>query len=330
MFVRPGEWRKEKTIWLAWPYDESLWQEDLVGAQLETVELVAALAQENTVLLVPTKEELDSATAKIKDRGNLSFKVMPYGDIWLRDTMPIFVKDERGKTAAVIPTFNGWGNKYLFVDDEALAARVADVLLVHKISSDLVFEGGAIDCDGAGTLLTTESCLLNPNRNPLLAREDVEEEFARLFGVSKVIWLKDGLKNDHTDGHIDTIARFIGPQHVAIMVPEGRDDPNYDVLMAIKSALELERDAYGNPLQLVELPSPGAVLNRDGELMPASYVNCIIGDATVVVPQYGSPHDHEAVRIMQAHCTERVVGVSAKSILSGGGAFHCMSQEFYR
>jgi agmatine deiminase len=263
------------------------------------------------------------------ERDNVALKVVEYGDIWLRDTLPIFVKDEHGKSVAVIPRFNGWGGKYLFPDDLGLATRVANLLLVPKVFSQIVFEGGAIECDGAGTLLTTEQCLLNPNRNRL-SKKTIEEEFARLFGAKKIIWLKRGLKNDHTDGHIDTLARFIGPQKVAIMSPTDKTDPNYDVLLDIRQQLISETDAHGNQLDLLEVPSCGAVMNSRGEIMPASYCNFLMGDNTLVVPLYGEKTDLLAIEAFKRSVNLSVVGLMAKAILSGGGAFHCISQEYFR
>lgn len=329
MYFRPAEWRKGKVIWLAWPFDLTLWGDDLAPAQKEFVALVHALRNEQLVILFPSYEEINQAS--FKQSSHVDFKVLPYGDIWLRDTMPIFVKDDKNQTVAVLPQFNGWGGKYQFADDLSLASRVADSLLVQKLPSPLIFEGGSIECDGLGTLITTEQCLLNPNREGTKKpdKSTFEREFARVFGAKKVIWLKNGLKNDHTDGHIDTIARFIGPQKVAIMVPE-RSDPNYDELIAIKKQLEHETDALGKKLELIELPSPGAILNRQGELMPASYLNFIIGDETMVVPLYQSPRDDEAVHILADAVKLDVEGLSARAILTGGGAFHCISQEFYR
>jgi agmatine deiminase len=329
MYMRPAEWHTGKTIWLAWPFDQSLWGDDLYAAQREFISLVHALSSENLVVMVPNKDELVRMSGQIPNGPHIALKVIPYGDIWLRDTLPIFVKDEHGHTVAVIPTFNGWGNKYLFDDDRDLSVRVANLLLIKKVFSKIVFEGGAIESDGAGTILTTEQCLLNPNRNPSRKKDEIEENFKTLFGASKVIWLKAGLKNDHTDGHIDTIARFIGPQRIAIMTPRHRSDPNYDVLMDIKETLSDQSDAHGNKFELIEIPSPGVVLNRDGQIMPASYLNFLMGDETLVVPLYGSVYDQEAVALLKQAVKLNVIGISARFILTGGGAFHCISQEYY-
>jgi agmatine deiminase len=330
MYTRPAEWRKDKVIWLAWPFDQALWGEDLAGAQKEFIALVSALKNEHVVVLCPNSEELKLLSAHIDEHDNLSLKIVPYGDIWLRDTLPIFVKDERGRTVAMIPKFNGWGKKYLFNNDEDLSTRVADLLLCPKIYSRVVFEGGAIESDGAGTFLTTEQCLLNINRNPSLNKKAIEEDWQAHLGAQKVIWLKEGLKNDHTDGHIDTLVRFIGPQKITIMHPNFKDEPNYTVLRAIKEQLSKETDAYDHHFELVELPSPGIVLNRHGDLMPASFLNFIIGDHTAIIPLYGTSYDNEAVKILSSALRLKVVGLSAKAILTGGGAFHCISQEYYR
>ncbi len=330
MYFRPAEWQKHKTIWLAWPADQELWGEDLALAQQEFLDLVKALEHEHVVIIAPTAQELDVVEGRVDLQPNLSFRVMPYGDIWLRDTFPIFVKDESGQTAAVLPRFNGWGEKYSFADDLDLSERLVKMLKLPYERSNVVFEGGAIESDGCGTILTTEQCLLNPNRNPSISKSDIEKEFARCFGARKIIWIKEGLKNDHTDGHIDTIARFIAPRTIAIMLPASKDDPNYDVLMAIKTQLASESDADGQLFTLVELPSPGKIVNDNGAVMPASYLNFIMGDDTLVVPLYGAKEDKNAVSIFAKAVNVRVVGVSAKAILSGGGAFHCISQEFYR
>jgi agmatine deiminase len=330
MYHRPAEWHHDKTIWLAWPWDNSLWGEDLGPAQDEFLALVLALTKEQLVILFRNQADLDHASTRFNKRPGLSLIVCAYADIWLRDTLPIALKDQAGQTAAIIPTFNGWGNKYLFAADHDLSSRVAHLWSVPTIRSSVIFEGGAIECDGQGTLLTTEQCLLNKNRNPHLDKQAIEQEFLRLFGAQKVIWLKEGLKNDHTDGHVDTIARFIAPNKIAVMVPKENHDPNYDVLMAIKNQLAAETDAMGRRFELLEVPSPAAVKNRDGKLMPASFLNFIMGDHTLVTPTYGTIYDDEAVSIFKQAVTLSVIGLSAKAILTGGGGFHCVSQEFFR
>jgi agmatine deiminase len=184
-----------------------------------------------------------------------------------------------------------------------------------------VLEGGAIDHDGSGTVLTTEQCLLNPNRNPGLAREDVEQRLERDLGVERVVWLGEGLANDHTDGHVDNLARFVAPGRVALPEP-APGDPNAAVYADAASRLR----AAG--LDIVTLPSPGRIEGADGDLVPASYMNFYIGNAAVVVPQYGAAGDPTAVELVQALFPDRrTVGLRADHILTGGGSFHCISQQ---
>ncbi|HXW60572.1 MAG TPA: agmatine deiminase family protein, partial [Myxococcota bacterium] len=187
MLTRPPEWQKNKEIWLAWPFDQELWQENLPLAQREFLALVEAFEPERLVLLFPNEEELSSHKNRFSPK-NLSFRIMRYADIWIRDTFPIAVL-ESGLKKLVLPVFNGWGRKYLFKDDQDLSARTQASFNWPAIKTKLIFEGGAIECDGAGTLLTTEQCLLNNNRNPQWNKPAVEDELKRLFGAHKVIWL---------------------------------------------------------------------------------------------------------------------------------------------
>ncbi len=175
MYYRPAEWRKNKTIWLAWPDDRELWREDLAPAQDEFIALVQALSHEQVMIVVPNIAEQKVVQKKLGATASVEFTMLPYGDIWLRDTFPIFVIDDNGTTAAVLPRFNGWGQKYQFADDMVLSKTVAKQLGVPHERSNIIFEGGAIECDGAGTLLTTEQCLLNHNRNPSVSKEQIEQ-----------------------------------------------------------------------------------------------------------------------------------------------------------
>jgi agmatine deiminase len=256
-----------------------------------------------------------------------------FGDIWLRDTGPIFAR-AGGPGAgtdriALRFRFNGWGGKYDLPGDTTVgsivAARSGATVDVH----DFVLEGGAVDHDGAGTILTTRQCLLNPNRNPDWTGEaDAEAALKAAFGARKVLWLDDGLANDHTDGHIDNIARFIAPGVVACMEPFGADDPNAEVYGRIASALAAMTDADGRPLEVVSIPSPGLIEGEDGEAVPASHLNFIIANQVVVVPHYGTASADEALRRLSARFPgRRVHGVLSRAVLSGGGSFHCITQQ---
>lgn len=331
MYKRLAEWANKKIIILAWPFDETLWGKGLKPAQREFLALVEALELEKLLVLVPNAKEEGLFLQSMNLKPSLSTLIVPYADIWLRDTLFIVVKNEDLNNVALIPKFNGWGNKYLLKNDETLAYRLASHLDIDAILSDIVFEGGAIECDGLGTMLSTESCLLNKNRNPLLIKKDIEDEFYKLLGIKKIIWLNACLKNDHTDGHVDTLARFLAPSKVAIMIPKSESDHNYKELYAIREQLIDERDVLGKNLELIEIPSPGPIRNSKLEIMPASYLNFLRGDNTIIVPLYGSKHDDEALSIFKRHfeSEKNVIGLSAKAILNGGGAFHCISQELW-
>jgi agmatine deiminase len=248
--------------------------------------------------------------------------VEPFGDVWLRDTGAIVIGSGAERRAQGFG-FNGWGGKYELEGDEDVGERLAAVAGLPWSKADWVLEGGAIDQDGSGTVLTTEQCLLNPNRNPGLLREDVEMRLERDLGFERVVWLGSGLMNDHTDGHIDNLARFVAPGRVAIPTPAA-DDPNAAVF---RDAAKRLRNAK---LDVVNLPSPGRI-ERGGDLIPASYMNFYVGNAVVVVPQYGAPNDRAAVTVVQALFPGRkAVGLRADHILSGGGSFHCISQQIPR
>jgi len=253
------------------------------------------------------------------------FHSILYGDIWLRDTAPIFTY-AHGTTTACVFKFNGWGGKYILEGDAELGKNIALAARRPSRVFPFVLEGGSVEVDGIGTCLTTEQCLLNPNRGGK-SKDEIEKDLKDSLGIEKVLWLREGLKNDHTDGHIDTLARFLAPGIVGCMSPE-KGDPNYDVLVEIKKTLLGMTDAQGRKLQVLDIPSPGRVLGEEDGLMPASYMNFYISNRTVVVPTYKSTQDEKAVKMIRDFYAEKkTVGLSAYAILHGGGAFHCITQQ---
>jgi agmatine deiminase len=327
-FRQPAEWEPHDCCWVAWPEAEDLWGDDLPRAQESFVRMCRAIAEgERLEVLVPDeRRERDAATALAGTRAR--FHRIPYGDIWLRDTAPIFVRDAQREVAAACFAFNGWGGKYILPPDDRVAARVAEASGCRTVSFPFVLEGGSVEPDGQGAVLTTRQCLLNPNRNPGMPQGAVERALRDALGAAKVLWLDDGLLNDHTDGHIDTLARFVAPGVVVCMRPSGSDDPNRDVLEQITRALSAMSDAMGRRLEVVRVPSPGAVRDSDARLLPASYVNFYIGNRTVVVPTYGTRWDEEAMEQIAALFPDRrTVAVPGLAILAGGGAFHCITQQ---
>jgi agmatine deiminase len=329
-FYQPAEWAPHDAVWLAWPSAADLWGENLAPAQAAFTALALALSAPDERLEVLVPDEAREAEARAALAGaNVRFHRAPFGDIWLRDTAPIFLVNDRGRLASASFRFNGWGGKYVLEGDDLVARRVAALSWAYPpFSADWVLEGGSVDVDGEGTCLTTEECLLNPNRNPGLGRADLERGLGDMLGAGHVLWLGRGLANDHTDGHVDNLARFVAPGVVACMEPRAPDDPNREALLAVQRDLAAMRDARGRTLEVVTLPSPGRVLGPDGEIVAASSVNFYIGNRAVVVPTYGSPYDDEIVeRLGALFPGRRAVGVRADAILTGGGAFHCITQQ---
>ncbi len=326
----PAEWAPHAAIWTAWPADEELWLENLAPAQAEVAAMVKALAApgpdgrpgDKMKVLVHGPTAMLSAEKAIGEHAELIDA--QYGDIWLRDTGPIFYANDR----CALFTFNGWGGKYVLDYDDQVGAFIAIEAGADATRWDRVLEGGALDWDGEGTILTTRECLLNPNRNPLMSEMDVKAMLHDALGSRATIWIDRGLLNDHTDGHVDNIARFLAPGVVACQSPSGPDDPHAARLDEIAAQLENQRDARGRILKIVRIPSPGRVENEDGDVVPASHMNFLIGNATVVVPTYGTPSAQKAVDALKPYFPGRnVVGLPSTHILSGGGSFHCITQQ---
>jgi agmatine deiminase len=252
---------------------------------------------------------------------DVRFHEIVFGDIWMRDIAPVFLTDRRGELASVRFKFNGWGGKYSYEGDDRVAVQVQDALALSRFASSLVCEGGAVECDGEGLLLTTRDVVLNPNRNPGLSEAEVTRALEDAFGATRVVYVDNGLLNDHTDGHIDNTARFIGPNRVLCMRPQD-DDPNREVLGKI------ERDLHAAGFDVVTIGSPGLVTGRDGRPLPASYLNFYIANASVVVPVFGSRHDDVALDAIQKLFPGRAVfGVPAKVLVEEGGTVHCITQQ---
>jgi agmatine deiminase len=321
----PAEWTPHRAVWTAWPHDPEQWAEGLEAPRRALMAMAAAIVDdgrgERVELLVRhDADERDARALLGKAAAGVQFRHAAYGDIWLRDTGPLFVVDGRD-VCAVRFGFDGWGGKYVMAGDTEVAERVTTWAGVEGIVFSFVLEGGAVDVDGAGALLTTRQCLLGGGRNPKLDERALEARLCWALGAKRVVWLGDGLQNDHTDGHVDTIARFVAPGVVACMEPAA-GDPNRDALAKVMA------DVKAAGLELAPLPSPGAVHDAAGNLMPASYTNFYIANTTVVVPTYGVRADDAAVAaIAKLFPTRRAIGLDGKSVVVGGGAFHCATQQ---
>ncbi|MGZ8364081.1 MAG: agmatine deiminase family protein [Caulobacteraceae bacterium] len=328
--VVPAEWAPHAAMWLGFPSHAELWEENLEAAQHEVAALARALAgpgQERVRLLVRGDEAEAVARHLLQSVANIEIVRGTFGDIWLRDTGPIFVEAGEGKTRAQGFRFNGWGGKYQLEGDDEVAEQIAAASGAPFAAHDFVLEGGALDHDGFGTVVTTRQCLLNPNRNPGWDEAVAEAALARALGAKKVIWLGDGLANDHTDGHVDNLARFVAPGVIACPVALGADDPNTDIYAAAAATLAGMTDARGAPIQLVRIPSPG-LIEADGEIIPASHMNFIIANGAVIAPVYNEKSGPLVVEALRSLFPERqVIGLPSRAILTGGGSFHCITQQ---
>jgi agmatine deiminase len=318
---QPPEWAKHEWVWIGFPSHADLWEEDLEPARAEVAAFAHAVHADGAgeeVRLVAADPQSARTAAALAPFATIVEEA--FGDIWLRDTGPIIVGSGLLRSAVSF-RFNGWGGKYDLEGDDTIGARLAHTAGLDPARNDWILEGGAIDADGSGLLVTTEQCLLNPNRNPGLDRAAIERRLRDQLGASRLLWLGEGLLNDHTDGHVDNLARFVGENRLAIPVAAGEKDPNRGIYEDARARAE----AFG--VEVVALPSPGLVL-RDGETVPASYMNFYVGNAAVVIPVYGAPNDAAAVEAIGALFPgRRAVGLRADHVLSGGGSFHCISQQ---
>ena len=324
----PAEWERHDACWLAWPSDQQLWGDDLQAARREFGELCRAIGGERLEILVPGAADEAEAARQLSGL-EARYHHVAFGDIWLRDTGPVFVRNSDGGLETSRFAFNGWGRKYVLDGDDRVAARVAKLVGLPERVFPWVFEGGAVDIDGEGGCLAARDCLLDPLRNPAMSQPEMTAALGEALGVERVTWLVGTLAGDHTDGHVDTVARFVAPGRVLCMEARETDDPNRSVLAGIAAELARTTDAQGRKAEIVAVPSPGPVLeNESDELMPASYLNFYISNDSVVVPVFGTPYDAAAVDTIAACFPSRAtVAVEARALLTGGGSFHCMTQQ---
>lgn len=319
----PAEWAPHDAVWIGFPHLADEWGGQIDAARRDVAAFANAVHDkgrgEAVKLLVRDQANADLA-ANMVDPG-VELLIRPFGDIWLRDTGPIIVGTGAARAARNFD-FNWWGNKFAMPGDREIGAILAAETGLPTRSPDWVLEGGGIDVDGTGLGVTTEECLLNPNRNPHLSRGEIEARLRRDLGIDRLLWLGNGLLGDHTDGHVDNLARFVGEGRLALPVPSGQDDPNAEIL----ADAHARAAAFGG-IEIIDIPSPGRI-EIDGELAAASYMNFYIGNSVVAVPTYGAANDQAAVDTLAAIFPDRsAVGVPARGILAGGGSFHCSSQQ---
>jgi agmatine deiminase len=320
----PPEWHPQDWIWIGFPHDEAEWPGFLGAAQEQIAGFASAVAESGQEVRLIVRDAATEARARQLASASVRIERRVYGDVWLRDTGPLVVCGAGQERVARRFGFNGWGGKYLMDGDQTIGAELAVDAGLETTTADWILEGGALDTDGTGLVVATEQTLLNPNRNPALSRAEIEANLARDLGFTRVLWLGDGLINDHTDGHVDNLARFVGPGTLALPRATGPDDPNAEIYAAARARAE----AFG--VKVVQVPSPGLVTSGD-RIEPASYMNFAITSNLVVVPIYGTAHDADGVAaIAQLFPDRATIGLMADAVLMGGGSFHCASQQMPR
>ncbi len=333
----PAEWEPHQATWFTWPRPEGI----SFPGKYETVPPVYAALIKHLVVHEEVNINVWNAEMEAWVRGLLQqngcplervrFHHFPAYEPWCRDHGPVFVVRERGgrrERAVVDWGYNAWGNKYPPYDlDDAVPQHVARLRGLPLFSPGIVMEGGSIEVNGCGTVLTTEACLLNKNRNLDLTRGQIEDYLREYLGASNVLWLGDGIAGDDTDGHIDDITRFVSANTVVTAVEDDPADENHELLKENRRRLETLKDQDGKPLRIVEIPMPG-VVEYDGQRLPASYANFYIANGIVLVPTYRSPNDRKALEVLQREfATRRVIGVDSTELIWGLGSFHCISQQ---
>lgn len=330
-FLMPAEWHPHHSTWLAWPYDPVTFPNRVEKAEGAVARIIFFLHQTECIDLFVRNASMQKRVERILashsiNLRQITFHWADYADIWIRDWGPSFLIDRSHTHLTGIKwTYNAYGNKFpdLIKDDRVFQS----IPTIPLFDAHLVMEGGAIDVNGKGTVLTTEECLLNPNRNPHLQRHQIEEILNQFLGTTQVIWLKRGIVNDHTDGHIDEIARFVEHHTIVMAHTDDRNDPNYAFLEENRHILQRARDPNGQPFQIVLLPMPSLNYDTD-ERAPASYANFYIANNLILVPQFQHDNDKKAQEILQSVFPDyRVVGIDCSDLIYGGGTIHCITQQ---
>ncbi|MDB5003502.1 MAG: agmatine deiminase [Mucilaginibacter sp.] len=333
-FTFPAEWAKHRATWLSWPHKEESWPGKLMTIYPKYCEFIKVLT-EGELVRINVKDEQMAAFAKQQlqlvgaDLSKIEFFEFATNDAWCRDHGPAFLINPDTKQKAIVDWgYNAWGGKYPPFDlDDVIPTKIGNHYGLPVFHPGIVMEGGSVDFNGAGTILTTTACLLNPNRNPHLNQQQIEEYLYNYYGAEQILWLGDGIVGDDTDGHIDDITRFVNESTVVTVVEENKHDDNYHLLQENLSALKTMRLLNGKQLDIIELPMPDPVI-YDDQRLPASYANFYIGNAAVVVPTYRCANDDRALEILQGCFPDRkVVGIDSTDIIWGLGSFHCLSQQ---
>ncbi len=331
------EWAEQSAVLLAWPYAEGDFSPWLGDVQRTYGAIAEAVVRRQTLIVAcrsaSHRQDIEAhLQARGVDLSRIRFVVLPYNDVWVRDTAPLSVQGRDGLRWLDF-RFNGWGGKYAHADDAALAERVHAAGVVSGVPRDpvaFVLEGGSVESDGDGTIMTTTRCLLNPNRNPSFSKTQIEAQLDRHLGADQVLWLEHGhAEGDDTDAHIDTLARFCSPHVIAYTACEQTDDPLYGEFQAMAAQLATFRNRAGELYRLVPLPIPAPIRSEDGDRLPATYANFLIINDAVLVPVYNDPADQVALERLAACFPGReMVAIDCVPLIRQYGSLHCMTMQF--
>ena len=331
----PAEFEQHAATWLSWPHKEASWPGKIDSIFPSYCRFIKAVSEHEPVHINVVNDEMKNlALEKLQEYAvhsdQVRFYTHPTNDAWCRDHGPAFLINPAAAQPKIIIdwNYNAWGNKYPPYDlDDRIPTLIATAYEIPVLYPDIIMEGGSVDFNGKGTLITSESCLLNPNRNPLLSRSGIEAFLEAYYGVDQILWVKDGIVGDDTDGHIDDTVRFINEDTVLCAVEENKSDENYEILQRNLTDLKTMRLLNGKQINVIELPMPDKLFH-EGQRLPASYANFYIANGLVVVPTFKSNQDDRALQIIQDAFRDRtIVGIDSTDIIWGLGSFHCLSQQ---
>ncbi len=323
----PAEWESHDACWMAWPCRKTLWQ-NIEQAKKAYASVAEAISQFELVYMVCHPDDERECQAAVGDYAIVIAWLID--DSWMRDSGPVFVLDEKNNLVCLNFQFNGWGQKFLpYNNDDKIPQRVADYFSLPSVSSSLTLEGGAVHVDGQGLGLTTQQCLLNSNRNPHCDKLSIEKELNYWLGIETLIWLEQGLVDDHTDGHVDEVACFIEEGHVAALITEDKNDANYRVLQNNWMTLNQVQDKWNRTLRVTGLQQPEPRYLKDGTRLSLSYINFYLANNAVILPEFNQvDYDRAAQQTLQACYPDRtIVQLPVMDIFEGGGGIHCITQQ---
>ena len=330
-FTTPAEWAPHSAVWLAWPHDEITFPDRVEKVEKTFVEIIQAIHQSEPVNLLVLDERMQSRVRELLEKAEVDvskifFYITTYADVWLRDYGPMYIKNFTTTEKAWVKwEYNAYNKFPTLLRDNEVFLNIKYKLEGDMFKPGIVMEGGSIEINGVGALVTTEQCLLNPNRNPNLSKDKIEDYLKDYLGVSKIIWLPEGIINDHTDGHIDDVLKFVNANTILCGYEEDKNDPNFKILDENYKILENSTDQDGKPFNLIKLPMPHMDYD-DGTKAPVSYANFYIGNTVVLVPTFNDSNDAKALSIIESSFPDKkIVGINCRDLIYGGGAIHCIT-----